>query len=212
MAKADKLDLFKKHKDEYAAGRTPVLVTVGAASYLGITGRGKPGGEAFQAKTGALYAAAYTIKFAVKPAGRDYKVAPLEGLYWADDAGGGLFDGDPTELSWQLLIRQPEFITPDHLADAIEKLLAKGKGPEVRNVELVGLAEGPCVQVLHVGPYDAERETIEAMAAFAAERGLAFHGRHHEVYLSDPRRVAPERLRTILRHPVRPVAASAAAH
>ena len=104
---------------------------------------------------------------------------------------------------WKLLIRTPDFITPEELHEAKAKLLAKGKGPEVSQVGLESIEEGPCVQMLHVGPYDTEPETISALAAFARENGLELHGLHHEVYLSDPRRVPPERLRTILRLPVR---------
>jgi hypothetical protein len=101
------------------------------------------------------------------------------------------------------MIRTPDFITEKETAAAIEKLLAKGKPREVANVRLEELTEGRCVQVLHLGPYDKERPTIASMVTFAKENGLKFHGLHHEIYLSDPRRVAPAKLRTILRHPVK---------
>jgi len=109
------------------------------------------------------------------------------------------------QWQWRLLIRTPEFITAADLRQARQTLLAKGKGPEVSEVELDTLEEGPCVQMLHVGPYDAEAAAIDAMKQFAADGGLEFRGHHHEIYLSDPRRVPPERLRTILRMPVRAI-------
>lgn len=202
-AKTPKLDLYKEHKAEYVARKTPSLVTVGRAGYLAIVGQGPPGGEAFTAGLGALYAAAFTVKMTSKFAGRDYKVCHLDGLRWSDEGAEALLDGPREAWRWRLMIRVPEFIGPDQLAAAVEALLAKGKGPEVAEVTLEELAEGLCVQRLHVGPYAEEGAAMRAMSAFARERGLSLHGRHHEIYLSDARRVAPERLRTILRHPVR---------
>jgi len=107
--------------------------------------------------------------------------------------------------SWRLLIRTPDFIGKRELEAARRQLAEKGKGPLVNEVELTTLNENQCVQMLHTGPYDREPETILQMEAFAAEQGYRFDGLHHEIYLSDPRRVAPERLRTILRIPVRRV-------
>ena len=157
------------------------------------------------AKVGAMYGSAFTVKMTSKFAGRDYKVNQLEGLWWVAGAGEGrnFLHVPRDQWCWTLLIRTPDFITSADLDAARAALLAKGKGPETQEVRLEPLAEGLCVQMLHVGPYQDESRTIEALEAFAAEQGLVFHGRHHEVYLSDPRRVPPERLRTILRHPVR---------
>jgi hypothetical protein len=201
-AGAAKLDLFKEHSDEYAMPRQPALVVVKPAKYLTITGQGEPGSAPFQAKLMGLYGAAFTIKMTSKSAGRDYKVCPLESLWWGVNQGD--FWNQPRDKwNWKLLIRTPDFIGKSSLAEAIATLQAKNKGPEVAEVRLEKIGEGRCVQMLHVGPYDQEPETITRMAAFASENGLAFHGTHHEIYLSDPRRVAPERLRTILRQPVR---------
>jgi len=195
---AAKLDLFKEHKDEYVTPREPVLVDVGPAQYLVIDGSGAPGGDTFQAMMGAIFGVAYTLKMTVKADGRDYKVCPPEGLWPNADA-----DVPKEQWTWTLLVRTPDFITADDLAAAKQKLLDKGKGPEVEDVELRTLNEGSCVQVLHVGPYNTEPETIAAMHAFAAEQGLTPAGLHHEIYLSDPRRAAPEKLKTLLRQPVR---------
>jgi hypothetical protein len=201
-----KIDLFKEHKAEYATPRKPVLIETTPGRYLSISGRGVPGGEEFQTALGALYGMAYTLKFESKGAGRDYKVAPLEGLWWGarkKPKDPQAFATEPPETwKYEMLIRTPDFVTDEQRKRAAGTLLEKGKGPEVKKVVLRDLHEGRCVQVLHVGPYDAEGPTIEAMLAFAEERGLGPAGLHHEIYLSDPRRVPPERLRTILRFPV----------
>lgn len=199
MPAAAKLDLFKEHPDEYVLPREPVLVDVAPAQYLAIDGSGVPGGEPFQAMMGAIFGAAYTIKMTVKADGRDYKVCPPEGL-WPNASD----DVPKEQWTWTLQVRTPDFITDDDLAAAKQKLLDKGKGPEIENVELRTLHEGQCVQILHVGPYDTESETIATMHAFAAEQGLTVQGPHHEIYLSDPRRADPEKLKTLLRQPVQP--------
>ena len=204
MGKTEKLDLYKEHKDEYVARGKPALVEVGPAWYLSITGRGEPGGEAFTAKVGALYSAAFTIKMMRKFAGQgDYKVCHLEGLWWGDDASVAFFTQPRSTWQWKLLIRTPDFIKADDLDQAKQTLAHKGKPTVVQEVKRESLKEGRCVQVLHVGPYADEPATIQTMRRFAEENGLVFHGRHHEIYLSDPRRVLPGRLRTILRHPVK---------
>ena len=203
MAKTDKLDLHKEHKEEYVTPKTPALVEVGTAKYLAIEGKGAPGGDVFQAKVQAMYGTAFTIKMTRKFAGQDYKVSHLEALWWAEGRTWDFAEEPPEKWRWKLLIRVPEFITADDLLEAHRKLLEKGKGAEVEEVRMETIDEGPCVQVLHVGPYCEEAETVEAMRRFAEENDLSFCGLHHEIYLSDPRRVPPERLRTILRYPVR---------
>ena len=192
----EKVDFYKTHKSEYVTPKQPVLVEIGPAKYLAIEGKGEPGSPMFQAQIGALYGAAYTIKMTRKFAGKgDFKVCALEGQFWDFESG------KPT-MEWKLLIRVPGFVTARELEAAVAALHKKGKGAEVDHLRLETLKEGKCVQVLHVGPYDTEPATMARMEAFAKENGLAFRGLHHELYLSDPRRVPPERLRTILRHPV----------
>ena len=202
MPTVDKLDLYKLHKADYVAPRKPTLLNIAPATYLAITGRGEPEADAFQTGIAALYSVAFTIKMSSKFAGRDYTVCKLEGQWWADKSAE-VFSQPKDQWHWKLLIRAPDFISQEHLDSAQHKLLAKGKPPETRQVKLETIEEGQCVQMLHVGPYEAEGQTIAAMKAFAKEQGLTFHGRHHEIYLSDPRRVPPDRLRTILRHPVK---------
>ena len=197
-----KIDLFKQHKAEYAAPRKPVLVTVAKAQYLTIEGQGAPGSEEFSARIGGLYGVAFTAKMTRKFSGRqDYAVSKLEAQWWCD-GWQNFAEAPKAEWRWKLMIRTPDFVTTKDVTDAVAALTKRGKGEEADRVRLESLAEGQCAQMLHVGPYEREGETIDTMKAFAASKGLAFHGRHHEIYLSDPRRVPPERLKTILRVPV----------
>jgi hypothetical protein len=198
---ARKIDLYATHKAEYVTPKTPVLLTIASARYLAIDGQGAPGGDRFTAAVGALYGAAFTIKMTRKFAGKqDYAVAKLEARWFVD--------GDPATTArvawrWKLLIRTPMFVTGADLTRAVKVLLDRGKAAEVKEVSLETIKEGRCVQMLHVGPYDREPETLAAMRALAESKGLTFAGPHHEIYLSDPRRVAPAKLRTILRVPAR---------
>jgi hypothetical protein len=203
MPSPKKFDLYKEFAADYVTPKEPVIVNIKRAQYLAIAGRGEPGGKAFQAAIGALYNVAFTVKMARKFSGRDYTVSKLEGLWCVDDPNLSFLDSPPQSWIWKLMIRVPDFITEKEVAATIEKLLAKDKPKEVASVKLEDLHEGKCVQILHVGPYDKERPTIAEMHAHAVSNGLEFCGLHHEVYLSDPRRVAPAKLRTILRHPAK---------
>ena len=198
-----KLDLYKKFAADYVTPRQPVLVRTHAAQYLAIAGRGEPGGPEFTARLGCLYNVAFTIKMARKFAGRDYAVSKLEGLWWGRRKAGSAFMLEPRERwRWELIIRTPDFIAERELLGAVAGLLERDKPAEVRDVCLRPLSEGECVQLLHVGPYADEPASVERMEAFAREQGRTVDGVHHEIYLSDPRRVAAARLRTILRLPV----------
>jgi hypothetical protein len=191
---SQKLDLYEQHADEYVARKTPLLVDTRAARYLTIEGEGEPGGKEFQDCVGALYAIAFTIKMAKKFSGHDYHVCKLEGLWSEPDASG--------QCRWKLMIRTPDFIKDKDVLNAIDVCCQRGKKNLVTGIELETIKEGKCVQALHVGPYSTETDTIRDMEEFAANEGYRLAGMHHEIYLSDPRRVPPERLKTILRHPV----------
>ena len=200
MKTKPKLDLYKTHKDEYATPKQPVLLPTKPAHYLAISGQGAPGGDSFTARIGALYAIAFTVKMTRKFAGlQDYAVGKLEGQWFFDDEPAKV---PKDQWRWKLLIRTPDFVTKADLDRAAVTLLKRGKAAEVKEVKLERINEGRCVQMLHVGPYEREHETVAKMKSFAEQKGLQLAGPHHEIYLSDPRRVPPERLRTILRQPV----------
>jgi len=203
MTKPQKFDTYKEFAADYATPKEPILLRLKPARYLAVEGRGEPGRKEFQTAIGALYNVAFTVKMARKFAGRDYTVSKLEGLWWADEPEREFLETPRQEWNWKRMIRTPAFITEREVASAKEKLRAKGKPSEINGVKLESLKEGQCVQVLHVGPYETEPATIARMQEVAAARDLAFHGVHHEIYLSDPRRVASAKLRTILRRPVR---------
>jgi hypothetical protein len=198
----EKVDLFELHKEEYRATGEPRVVETGPARYLVIEGIGEPAGEQFTARIEALFSVAYGIKMAKKKEGRDYKVAKLEGLWWGSRGPGDFSLQPKDEWNWKLIIRTPEFVSEDDLESIVANLLEKGKGHDIKRVKLETIDEGLCVQILHIGPYAEERASIEKLNRFAQEQGLSFHGLHHEIYLSDFRRVPPERLKTILRMPV----------
>jgi len=202
MPTAEKVDLYKLHKSDYVTPKKPVFVDIAPAKYLSITGQGAPGGPDFQAKIGALMGAAFTMKFESKFAGADYSICKLEGVYWTEEGACGFRTIPIEKWHWDLVIRVPDFVGAPLLKAAQAKLKAKGT-PHAAELKLKTLREGRCVQMLHIGPYSAEMETIDKMIAFAQEAGLEFGDTHHEIYLSDPRRVAPERLKTILRIPIR---------
>jgi hypothetical protein len=197
MKNVIRIDLFKEHKAEYKAPKKPQLVETTPAFYLAIEGQGEPGGEDFTSKIGAMYGMAFTVKMTRKSEGKgDYAICKLEACWQ--------FESDnQKDWRWVLMIRTPDMVEAADLAAAASKLEEKGKGDHVREVRLEKISEGRCVQMLHVGPYDKEVETVQNMEQFAREQGLEFHGEHHEIYISDPRRTPPERLKTILRRPVR---------
>jgi hypothetical protein len=204
MGKTQQLNLVDEHKQEYAASaRAAQRIMIGKARFLSSEGQGAPESEAFGGSIEAMYGVAYTIKMTRKFAGLgDYKVAPLEGLWWSDVRPEEFMAGPREQWRWKLLIRTPDFIAEKDLAAARESLRAKKKPPRFEQVRLETLDEGDCVQMLHVGPYADEPRTCSAMQAFIEEHGLSMTGRHHEIYLCDPRRTAAERLKTILRFSV----------
>lgn len=151
----------------------------------------------------ALYAVSYTLKFMLKRTGEPaYRVGPLEGLWWADDMTSFVLE-DKGAYQWTLMIRQPAELTPDLLERAVGEVERKKQLPAVRGLRRQRFTEGRAAQVLHVGPYAAEAPTIAKLHAFIEAHGYAMRGKHHEIYLGDPRRSAPERLQTIVRQPVR---------
>lgn len=206
----DKLDLTKQYISYYKAKTKPELVEIGPAAFLSITGEGDPSGPVFAERIQALYASAYTLKFIYKAQAKDFVVAKLEGLWWYDQARYAevTMDDAPTAIprsDWQyrLLIRLPEYISAADVQQAVEEVSLKKGIVLAREVSLHQLHEGKCVQLLHVGPFDKEPETLAQIGAFCKEHGFQQNGLHHEIYLSDFRKTAPEKLKTILREPVK---------
>ncbi len=206
---ADALDFKKQYKDLYLPKAAPVRVDVPAFPFLMIDGAGDPNGEAYQRAVAALYALAYTIKMSKKgdvsfPGYVDFVVPPLEGLWWIT---GNVFDFDQRDnWLWTSMLRVPDFVDQHALALAQQLCAKKKPDVDVSAVRLERFTEGACVQMLHIGPYATEPATVEAMRAFMAAQGLRdMTGdvrKHHEIYLSDPRTTAPEKMKTVLRHPV----------
>jgi hypothetical protein len=200
----DKLDVRKTHKEIYVARREPSLVDVPALKALAVEGEGDPDSSPRFAKaTAALYSVAYTLKYAMKKAdGRDWAVMPLEGDWYCDDMASFSMDRKE-DWKWVLYIVQPDFVTADDFSRAVEAAAAKEANPALGGLSLVTLPAHRAAHVLHVGPYEAEPPTIAKLHEYIKEEGFALSGRHREVYLGDPRRTAPERLKTIIRQPLR---------
>lgn len=195
MADTGKAD-FKKTLAVYRARRGFQVVDVPDLQYLMIDGHGDPNTAVFTEAVEALYPLAYKLKFASKRTlGRDYVVMPLEGLWWAGDMDAFTAARDKSRWDWTLMIMVPDWITSRMVAEV---------APAGSRVRLETLAEGRCVQTLHVGSYDDEAGVLAEMHSnFIPSRGFTMVGKHHEIYLSDRRKTEPSRLRTILRQPVR---------
>lgn len=205
----EKLDLVKRYKAYYTATNKPQIVEFEPAQYLSILGKGDPSGADFSERIQALYATAYAVKFHYKGEGMDFGVPKLEGLWWFDEArfGSPSMEAAPqqvprSEWEYRLLIRLPEFVEGAVALDCAKAVVSKKKIALAADIELFKMMEGKCVQILHVGPFDTEPQTLAQMLDFIQANGFGKNGLHHEVYLSDFRNTEPERLRTILREPV----------
>lgn len=203
------IDLKKQLKSFYQPSAKAVeVVDVPCFHFLRIEGQIESGlrpgdSPSFDAAIQAIYGAAYTLKFSLKGRAEspiDYPVMPLEGLWWTES---GAYDlQKPEGWKYTLLILQPEQITTELLDEALEKLRKKKPSPALAQLRLAEFSEGRCIQTMHIGPYADEMRTIQKMDEFAATQGYRMHGKHHEIYLGDPRRAQPDRMKTILRHPI----------
>ncbi|SDD05638.1 GyrI-like domain-containing protein [Auraticoccus monumenti] len=208
MTKVD----FKKEIASYTAprGRFSVL-TVPRLSYLVVDGHGDPNTSSeYESAVTTIYPVAYALKFlSARELGRDHVVMPLEALWWSDDMAAFTSARDKSRWSWTVMIMVPSWIGAEHLEQARRTVASKKGAPRLQEVRLETLDEGLCVQTLHIGRYDDEGPVLEAMhSEFVPGEGLRLRGKHHEIYLSDARRTAPEKLRTILRQPVTPMTAA----
>lgn len=209
------LDYKKEYKDLYQPKNRPSIINVPKMTFIQVEGRGNPNTcQAYKDAMEILYGLSFTIKMSKmsgsQPAGYfEYVVPPLEGLWWCE--GDEIFDGitmtDKSKFCWISMIRQPEFVTEDVFEWAKESLKKKKPHVDFASTRLVEWEEGLCAQVMHLGPYDDEPATIALLNQFVEDNGydtdITDTRRHHEIYLGDPRKTAPERLKTVLRHPVK---------
>ena len=205
-------DFKKEYKEFYMPKNTPGIVTVPPMNYIAVRGQGDPNLEdgAYKQSIGLLYGIAFTIKMSKMGDHRiegyfDYVVPPLEGFWWQD----GVFGIDYThkeQFRWISVIRLPDFVTRDDFEWAVEEA-ARKKKTDFSKAEFLHYDEGLCVQCMHIGPYDEEPETVSRMHACMEQQGYVLDitdkRLHHEIYLSDARKTAPEKLKTVIRHPIR---------
>jgi hypothetical protein len=202
-----KLDLKKQFKELYTPpSKNVVTVDVPKFNFLMIDGVGDPNSaQEYQDALAALYAVAYTLKFAIKKnEGIDYPVMALEGLWWAKDVEKLTMEqlmGRRDEWCWTMMIMQPDCVTRAHVKQAMADVAKKKDLASLAQIRFESFREGKCAQVTHIGPYSAEAPNIERLHAFVTESGHKLVGKHHEIYLGDPRRTKPEKLRTVLRQP-----------
>lgn len=205
-------DFKKEYKEFYLPKNKPEIVNVPAANFIAVRGKGNPNqpdGE-YQKALGILYAVAYTLKMSYKTEHKisgffEYVVPPLEGFWWQDGISGIDYSRKDT-FQWISVIRLPDFITKEEVAWAVETATEK-KNMDCSKVEFLRIEEGICVQMMHMGAYDDEPATVDTMHRFMEEQGYTLditnQRMHHEIYLSDARKVVPEKLKTVIRHPIR---------
>ena len=217
-----KFDYKKEYRDLYVPGVKPVIQNIPAMPFIMIAGTGDPNDTQGQYSHAMelLYACSYTIKMSKmseqQPEGYfEYVVPPLEGLWWSDSiVPGGLSIADKSVFSWIAMIRQPDFVTPEVFAWAIDEVARKKPNLDTTKARFEVFEEGLCAQIMHKGPYDDEPATIAKLDAFITEQGYTpdisdahsafpLARRHHEIYLGDPRKGKPENLKTVIRHPIR---------
>ena len=205
-------DFKKEYKEFYMPKNKPEIVSVPAANYIAVRGTGDPNEEGgmYQQAIGVLYAVAYTLKMSYKTDYRiegfyDYVVPPLEGFWWQDNVEGIDYT-DKSLFSWISVIRLPDFITKKDFDWAVEAA-AKKKKLDCSKAEFLTVDEGLCVQIMHIGPFDNEPETVAAMDRYISENGyendFSDSRLHHEIYLSDARKVPSEKWKTVIRHPIK---------
>lgn len=207
-------DFKKEYKEFYMPGNKPEIVTVPKANYIAVRGKGNPNeeGGAYQQAISVLYAVAYTLKMSYKTDHRiegfsEYVVPPLEGFWWQENADGAAY-ADKDAFHWISVIRLPDFITERDFAWAVEAA-SKKKKMDCSSAEFLTVDEGLCVQIMHLGPFDDEPATIKIMDTYLKQHGyvndINDKRLHHEIYMSDARKTAPEKWKTVIRHPVKKV-------
>lgn len=205
-------DFKKEYREFYMPKNQPEIVTVPKANYIAVRGMGDPNveGGAYQQAIGVLYAVAYTLKMSYKTDYKiegffEYVVPPLEGFWWQEDTEGVDY-GNKYAFHWISVIRLPDFVTKENFVWAVQTA-EKKKGVDCSSAEFLTIEEGLCVQIMHLGPFDDEPQTVALMDKYLEEHGyvndLTDERLHHEIYLSDARKVAPEKWKTVIRHPIK---------
>jgi hypothetical protein len=199
-----KIDFKKELRHLYNPSAKKVeIVDVPLMNFLLIDGSGDPNAaQEYKDAVEALFAASYALKFMVKGKGVDYGVLPLEGLWWTDDMTQFSME-NKNIWTWTSMIMQPEYVTEDLVSKALEQVEKKKNPPALSKIRFESFHEGLSAQIMHIGPYSAEAPTIEKLHNFIRENGYELRGKHHEIYLSDPRRSAPDKLKTIIRQPMK---------
>ncbi|KZK95276.1 MULTISPECIES: GyrI-like domain-containing protein [unclassified Pseudovibrio] len=199
-----KIDYKRELKVLYKPSAKHVVeVDVPAMNFLMVDGKGEPGSKIYSEAIEALYSVSYTLKFMIKQSntGIDYGVMPLEGLWWADDMSDFINDNKSNWI-WTMMIMQPELITRDLVKRAVDQVKAKKDLPAINKIRYETFHEGLTAQTLHVGPFSEEGPTIELVHTFINQNGKRLRGKHHEIYLTDIRRAAPENWKTVIRQPM----------
>jgi hypothetical protein len=203
-----KIDFKKKFKELYSAPtKAPVIVEVPQLNFIMIDGAGDPNTSVeFQQAVEALFSVSYNLKFMIKkgPLGIDYGVMPLEGVWWADDMASFSVE-NKAAWKWTLMIMQPEYLSAKLFAQAIEQVGGKKDLPALGQLRFESFQEGLSAQLMHLGPFSEEGPSVERLHQFIHDNGCQRRDKHREIYLSDFRRTAPEKLRTIIRQPITPV-------
>ena len=198
------IDYKKQLKEFYrASAKTAAEVTIPEMNFLMVDGKGEPGSPDYSAAVEALYKVSYTVKFTIRKlqGGLDYGVMPLEGLWWADDMSD-FVRGEKSNWIWTMMIMQPELVTEELIQAAIDQVKTKKSLTAMDKLRFENFCEGRCAQILHVGPFSDEGPTIQRLHSFINESGHEIAGKHHEIYLTDIRRAAPENWKTIIRQPM----------
>ncbi len=207
-------DFKREYKEYYLPKNKPEIVNVPEANYIAVRGKGDPNeaGGAYQQAISVLYAVAYTLKMSYKADYKiegffEYVVPPLEGFWWQDHEGGINYT-DKSSFNWISVIRLPDFVTKRDFEWAVETATKKKK-LDCSSAEFMTIDEGLCVQIMHLGPFDDEPATVALMDEYLAENGyvndITTARLHHEIYMSDARKVAPEKWKTVIRHPIKKI-------
>ena len=202
----DKIDYKKEYKNLYnPPSKEVVIVDVPAFDFLMVDGVGDPAtSQAYKDAVEAVFKVGYTLKFMVKKGKSpvDYAVPPLEGLWWADDLNS-FAEGKRDIWKWTSMLMQPKFVTQQMYQDAVAQVKKKKNLPALPNLRFECFHEGLSAQIMHLGPFSTESATIQKIHNFIKENGYETNGKHHEIYLSDPRKSAPEKMKTVLRQPMK---------